>query len=84
MPELGFAGRVTLSMLSTHGGLLIAGAAPTAEPPGRRGRRKGATGRTRLFAGDVRLVFDDSGAVVAFSSTGTMDRWTPIHDRVTA
>lgn len=41
-------------------------------PPGRR-KCKGATVRTYVFAGDVRLVFDDSGAVVALNSAGT---WT--------
>jgi hypothetical protein len=84
MPELGFAGRVTSSMLSAPGGLLIAGAAPTPE------RRAGdATARSDrpapIFAGDdVRLVFDGSGAVVAFSSTGTTDRSTLGRDCVIA
>ena len=67
--------------LSNHGGL------PSVTPE--LGFRRTvalihADRRIYVFAGDVRLVFDDSGAVVAFSSTGTMDRWTLSHDRVIA
>ena len=40
--------------------------------PGDVGPGDQTTGRTYLFTGNVRLVFDTSGAVVAFSSTGTM------------
>jgi len=40
--------------------------------PGDVGPGDQTTGRTYVFTGDVRLVFDASGAVVAFSSTGTM------------
>lgn len=41
--------------------------------PGDVGPGDQMTGRTYLFTGDVNLEFDNSGAVVAFSHTGTMD-----------
>jgi hypothetical protein len=40
--------------------------------PGDVGPDDQTTGRTYVFTGDVNLVFDASGAVVAFSQTGTM------------
>jgi hypothetical protein len=37
---------------------------------------------TNVEAAAATAALEDSGAVVAFSSTGTMDRWTLSHDRV--
>jgi hypothetical protein len=41
--------------------------------PGDVGPGDETTTRTYVFTGDVRLTFDQSGAIVAFSSSGTMD-----------
>ena len=41
--------------------------------PGDVGPGDQTTGRTYVFTGDVKLVFNNSGAIVAFSSAGTSD-----------